>query len=90
MNLDLLFRGVEFVRAPTIFNGLSVIDPTEAEVAEAQALVSPRLCDRSMVWVLESCGSRHLVVADALGIAETDFPLMTTALIHPSHEKFRE
>lgn len=83
-NLDLHFRGVEFMRAPTVFKGLSVVPATEAEVAEAEALVAPRRCDPAMVWVLESAGNRHLVVAESLDVAETDFPMMSTALIHPS------
>ena len=83
-NLDLHFRGVEFVRAPTVFRGLSVVPPTGAEVADAEALVAPRRCDQSMVWVLESGGHRHLVVAKSLDVGETDFPMMSTALIHPS------
>ena len=30
-NLDLHFRGVEFVRVPTVFRGLSVVSPTGAD-----------------------------------------------------------
>ena len=81
-NLDLHFHGVEFVRAPTIFNGLAVVTATDGEIAEAQTLVAH--CDESMVWVLESERQRFLVVAASLDIAETDFPMMSTALIHPS------
>ncbi len=33
-NLDLHFRGVEFVCAPTVFRGLAVVPPTDQEVAE--------------------------------------------------------
>lgn len=83
-NLDLHFRGVEFVRAPTVFRGLSVVAPTDAEVAEAEALVGPPGFDRFTVWVLESGEHRHLVVAESLDVAETDFPTMSTALIHPA------
>ena len=83
-NLDLHFRGVEFVRVPAVFSGLSVVAPTDAEVADAEALVAPRGCNRAMVWVLESGGHRHLVVAESLDVGETDFPMMSTALIHPA------
>jgi len=83
-NLDLHFRGVEFVRAPTVFHGLSVVDPTDDEIAGVQESLAPRGCRPDMVWVLESGGHRHIVVAADLNIAETDYPMMSTALIHPS------
>ena len=62
LNLDLHFTGVEYVRVPTILDGLSVVTPTENEIAEAKAVVAPRRCGRSMVWILESGENRHLVV----------------------------
>ena len=46
LNLDLHFTGVEYVRVPTILDGLSVVTPTENEIAEAKAVVAPRRCGR--------------------------------------------
>lgn len=82
-NLDLHFRGVEFVRAPTVFRGLAVVSPTEQEIVEVLTLLAPKRCEPDMIWVLESGGRRHIVVAAALEISETDYPMMSTALIHP-------
>lgn len=82
-NLDLHFRGVDFLSIPTVFLGLSINTATEAEVLQAQQLLAPRGCTPESVWVLESRGRRYFVVAAALDIAETDYPMMSTALIHP-------
>jgi hypothetical protein len=46
--------------------------------------MEPRKCDASTVWVLESGQHRHLIVADVLEVSETDYPMMVTALIHPT------
>lgn len=83
-NLDLHFRGVEFLRAPTIFAGLVLVEPTDEEVIEVRSVLTPRVCAAETVWVLESAGQRHIVVAADLEIAETDYPMMSTALIHPT------
>lgn len=82
-HLDLHFRGVEFVNVPTILKGLSIVSPKESEVSRARELVAPRPCDPGMVWILESRGQRYMVVAARLDVAETDYPMMSTALIHP-------
>jgi len=81
-NLDLYFRGVAYFRSVTLFEGLSIVEPTDAEIAEAQEAVAPRRCDPDWVRVLESGGQRNLVVADRLEVGETDFPLMSTVLDH--------
>ena len=83
-NLDFHFRGVEYFRAATVFRGLSVVAPTAEELDEAKRAMEPRKCEASMVWVLESGRHRHLVVADVLEVSETDYPMMVTALIHPT------
>ena len=82
-NVDLHFRGVAFMRIPAIFRGLSLVAATPEEIAEAQRSVELGRCDPETVHVLESAGHRYLVVAASLDVAETDHPMMSTALIHP-------
>lgn len=82
-NLDLHFTGVMFVRAPVAFQGLAVLAPTLAEAEEMQALLAPAKCELEWVHILESGGRRYVIVAASLSISETDYPMMSTALIHP-------
>lgn len=85
-NLDLHFRGVEYLRIPVVLNGLSIEEPTESETAEVRNVLSSRQAANSTLWVLVSSGQRYLVAASHLEISENLYPMMSTALIHPSPE----
>lgn len=83
-NLDLHFKGVDYVSTSAVFKGLSVVRPTEEEVVCVAAAMQAESVGAERVWVLESEGIRHVVVADSMDLSETDFPMMSTALIHPT------
>ncbi|MEM7341576.1 MAG: hypothetical protein AAF467_23210 [Actinomycetota bacterium] len=83
-HLDLHFSGVEYIRTPTLIRGLRVVAATEGERDEAMVSVGADRFDPSHVWILESGSSRHLIVASGLEVAETDYPMMSTALIRPN------
>jgi hypothetical protein len=73
------------MRAPSQFRGLSIIQPGEAEIDEVAAVGLPGF-DPATVRVLESNGNRFVVVAAGFSVAETSYPMMVTALIHPCPE----
>ena len=85
-HLDLHFSDVGYMRIPTLLRGLSIVPATEGELTEAMLAMGEGRFDASWVWILKSAGSRHLVVAGSLLVAEANYPMMSTALVHPQAE----
>ena len=78
-NVDIVFVGVDYIDSPRHLSGLRLEEPTDSEVA----VVSERLgrtVDRKAIFILVAQGMRHIVVAVAVKVAESDMDIFDSPL----------
>ncbi len=77
-NIDLIFRGVDYMALPHLMRGLSVDRLGDREDLRLPTL--PRLDRASSVFVLSSDGLDHVVVAVSVDVNENDDDIFTSVL----------
>ena len=70
-NLDLFFRGTEYMAVPRYFEGLEILPPASDEVQDLELLLGKSL-DPADITILFSNGRRFPVVASDLFCSEND------------------
>ena len=74
VNVDIAFAGVEYVDLPRYLRELEIDGPTEADVAFAvERLGKP--VEAKAITVIKSNGKRHIVVAEAVKVTESDMDI---------------
>ena len=74
INVDIAFVGVEYVDLPRYLRGLEIDEPTETDIAFAEDRLSKPV-EANAVTVLKVNGKRHIVVAAAVTVTESDMDI---------------
>ena len=67
-NVDLVFVGVDYMALPRLMRGVSI----DLGTADDHTLLRAEMGDDDQIFVLESDGHRHPVVAKACRVSEND------------------
>ncbi len=78
-----MFVGVEYVDLPRFLPDLEIDEPTDDDVARAEERMG-RPTARHLVIVLKSHGRRHLVVAAAMKVVESDMDIFEDPFNEPA------
>jgi hypothetical protein len=78
-NVDVIFVGVEYLELATMFEGLEIAEPTDADLAHVRAAYKAEVRP-DYVRVLVSQGRRYLVVAAGMKIEENELDLFESSL----------
>jgi hypothetical protein len=78
-NLDLVFRGVEFVHFPKAFKGLEVTEPTKEELDRTRRVVGPRY-EFPKTFILVSEDKRYWIAAFFFDVKENDLDTFQSGL----------
>lgn len=73
-NVDIAFAGVEYVDLPRYLRELEIDEPEEADIAFAEHRLG-RPIEAKAVFVLKVEGKRHIVVAAAVRVTESDMDI---------------
>jgi len=74
INVDIAFAGVEYMDLPRYLHELEIDEPTEADVAFAMDRLGKPV-ERKTVTVLKAGPKRHVVVAAAVKVTESDMDI---------------
>jgi hypothetical protein len=77
LNIDLHFGAVGYIDLPTTLRGLALTSPRAEEVDRLRRQVGSSV-ELGHIFVLESAGRRHFVVAWSLYVEENDLGFMET------------
>jgi hypothetical protein len=79
VNVDILFAGVEYVDLPRHLPDLEIDDATEGDIAFAADRLG-KLVDTKAITVVKTGSRRHVVVAVAVKVMESDMDIFESPL----------
>jgi hypothetical protein len=78
-NLDLIYRGVEFVYIPKVFKGIELSEATHEELDRTKSIVGPRY-EFPQTFILVSEKKRYWIAAFFFDAKENDLDIFESGL----------